>query len=200
MRAESLIVLTALLLTACGGAADLPDPTPERTLYRYSATAAMSSEYVASEDGNISVLLPDGWVQTSDPAEAPSILLWLVQDDYNASLSFTELRMDPALYETLKRDGLEAVARVSLSLKQRGASGELHLVQKPEMFRIGGRMHVAYEYRSAAAEAIIRVVVFDTGSRFMECVIFPASHTITPAANRRLFEVQQSVLASMVCR
>jgi len=200
MRIRTFLVAAAMLLSACSGSPESEDAQPSATPYRYAALAEMSREYVSASDGSISVLRPEGWLRTSDPAEAPSILLWLVNDDYTASLSFVHMQMDPALYETLKKDGLEAVAKVSLGLKQRGADDAVHLVQPVEQFRIGGRLCAAYEYRTGAAEALIRIVVFDTGSRFMECTLFPASSAITPAANRKLFELQQSVLASLVVK
>lgn len=201
MRVNHLLLLAAaILLSACAGAPEVEEASPSATPYRYAALAEMSREYVTAADGSVTVLRPEGWLKTSDPVEAPSLLLWLVNDDYSASLSFVHIRMDPALYETLKKDGLEAVAKVSLGLKQRGADDAVHIVQQVEQFRIGGRLCAAYEYRTGTTEALIRVVVFDTGTRYMECTLFPASNTITPAANRKLFELQQSVLASLVLK
>jgi hypothetical protein len=92
----------------------------------------------------------------------------------------------------MKREDIAAVAKVSLSLKERSAEDSVSVVQPVERFKVGGRICAAYEYRIAAAEPVIRVVVFDTGSRFMECALYPAAVTVTPAENRRLFEIQQS--------
>jgi hypothetical protein len=200
MRTSLVILITALVLASCGGGSESTESLPETAPYRYAALAAMSRDYVSATDGSVDVLRPDGWQRTSDPVEAPAIVLWLVSDDYSVSLSFSPMQMDPALYETLKKDGIEAVAKVSLGLKQRNAGETVNVVQPVELFRIGGRLCAAYEYRSGAAEPLIRVVVFDTGRRFMECALFPASKTVTPAENRRLFEVQQSVLASLVVK
>ena len=200
MRTNLALLITALILSACGAAHEPAETAASTASYRYAALAAMSQDYVSATDGSITVLRPEAWQRTSDPAEAPAIVLWLVSDDYSVSLSFTPMQMDPALYETLKRDGLEAVAKVSLGLKQRGASETMNIVQPVEIFRIGGRLCAAYEYRSGNAEPLIRVVLFDTGTRFMECALFPASKAVTPAENRRLFEVQQSVLASLVVK
>ncbi|MBE0644759.1 MAG: hypothetical protein IH600_11815, partial [Bacteroidetes bacterium] len=155
-------------------------------------------EYVSTADGALRVRRPEGWLRTSDPKNAPSILLWLVREDYSASLSFSPIKMDPGLYQTLRKENIAAVAKVSLSLKERNADDSVTVVQPVELFKIGGRVCAAYEYRIAAAEPVIRIVVFDTGSRFMECALYPAAVTVTPAENRRLFELQQSVLASML--
>ncbi|MCZ7557698.1 MAG: hypothetical protein M5R41_14970 [Bacteroidia bacterium] len=195
-----LLLLCLALCSACSSAPETRESTPPPAPYRYAALAEMSRDYLAARDGSIGVLRPEGWLLTSDEAEAPSIVLWLVNEEYSASLTFVHMQMDPALYETLRKDGIEAVAKVSLGLKQRSADDVVHVVQPVELFRIAGKICAAYEYRTGTAEALIRVVVFDTGSRFMECTMFPASNTITPAGNRKLFEVQQSVLASLVVK
>jgi len=195
------ILVMAIGIAACGGAEKAAAPEKrEFPKYRYAAAAELTRDYVSSQDGRLRVLRPEGWRKTSDPKNAPSILLWLVREDYAASISFTPLQMDPALYETLRKEGMESVAKVSLSLKERNAEDSIAVVQPVELFKVGDRICAGYEYRAGSAEPVIRVVVFDSGSGFMECVMYPASVSVTPAENRRLFEVQQSVLASMVAR
>ncbi|MCB2204905.1 hypothetical protein KQI65_09145 [bacterium] len=197
----SFLFLLLILLSACGGG-EKTVKVEERSWpkYRYAASAELSKDYVSSEDGSLRVLRPEGWSKTSDAKNAPSILLWLVRDDYSASISFTPLQMDPALYQTLKKDGIEAVAKVSLSLKERNAEDSVTVVQPVELFKVGDRISAAYEYRVGAAQPVVRVVVFDSGSRYLECTLYPATVSVTPAENRRLFEVQQTVLASLVAR
>jgi hypothetical protein len=202
MRAIPFLVLcTAMLFAACGGTEKtVVVEEPAWPKYRYVASAELTQDYISSKDGTLRVLRPDGWQKTSDPKNAPSILLWLVREDYSASLSFTPLQMDPALYQTLKKEGIAAVTKVSLSLKERNAEDSVTIVQPVELFKVGDRISAAYEYRVGEAQPVIRVVVFDTGSRFMECTLYPATVAVTPAENRRLFEVQQTVLASLVAR
>jgi hypothetical protein len=202
MKAPAFILVLAILLVACSGGEETTSAREDVELakYRYAASAAMTKDIVSTPDGTLRVLRPEGWTRTSDPKHAPSILLWLVREDYSASLSFSHIKMDPALYQTLKREDIAAVAKVSLSLKERSAEDSVSVVQPVERFKVGGRICAAYEYRIAAAEPVIRVVVFDTGSRFMECALYPASVTVTPDENRRLFEIQQTVFASMLTK
>ena len=202
MRIRPLFLLPILfLLASCGGSDNtVTVREPEWPKYRYAASAELTQEYLTSQDGSLRVLRPGGWQKTSDPKNAPSILLWLVREDYSASLSFTPMQMDPALYQTLRKEGIAAVAKVSLSLKERNAEDSVTVVQPVELFKVGDRISAAYEYRVGEARPVIRVVVFDTGSRFMECAMYPATVSVTPAENRRLFEVQQTVLASLVAR
>jgi len=195
-----LASIACVLLAACAAFPETDEAPPSPPVYRYVASAEMSSEYLKSSDGSVSVLRPAGWQWTEDRTQAPSIVLWLVREDYSASLSFTPMQMDPALYETLKKDGLEAVAKISMNLKMRNADDSVRIIQAVELFRVGQHVCAAYEYRHGLAAPIIRIVVFDTGRRFMECALYPAKANITPAENRRLFEVQQSVLASLVMK
>lgn len=188
----------AAMLTACGSAPEAQAPPPPS--YRYDTDADMTAEYVPSKDGSFSVLQPAGWQQTADEKNAPNIILWLLPDDYSASLSFTPMNMDPALYNSVRSQGLMAVARVSLKLKRSKASEEVIVVHDVEEFKIGKNRFTAYEYSAGKGNPVIRVVIFDTGSQIIECSMLPTTDGITPSENRRLFEIQQTVLMSMVRR
>ena len=199
MKSTFPLSVLLLVLAACsGGDRTVTSEDAAFPKYRYTATAELTHEYLSTVDGSVRVLRPQGWVRTSDPKNAPSILLWMVREDYSASLSFSPIKMDPGLYQTLRSERLDAVAKISMSLKERNAEDSVTIVQPVELFKVGGRTCAGYEYRIASAASVIRVVVFDTGSRFMECALYPASEAVTPEENRSLFELQQAVLASMV--
>jgi hypothetical protein len=65
---------------------------------------------------------------------------------------------------------------------------------------MNGRDFAAYEYSVDAGRTVLRIVVFDTGARFIECALLPATSPLTAAQNRALFEAQQTVLASMTVK
>jgi len=196
--ARFISLLLACALAACSGSKDESRITIRDTPYRYLPTAEMSSMRAQTAEEDVGVLIPVGWKETIDQLNAPNIILWLVREDYAASISFTSLNMDPALYAALKKDGEIAIAKVSLGLKKNRATDSVQIVQQPESFTLRGRRCAAYEYSIDRGLTVIRVVVFDTGTRFLDCALLPTSSTITPADNRQLFETQQSVLASMV--
>ncbi|MDH7516075.1 MAG: hypothetical protein QHI48_09400 [Bacteroidota bacterium] len=139
-------------------------------------------------------------METADPKNAPTILLWLVREDYGASIAFTAMKMDPSLYRAVRKDGLPAVAKVSLGLKKGNAGDSVRVIRQPEYFRLNGRDFAAYEYSTGNEGIIIRTVVFDTGSRFMECTALSGGTSSTRDETTTLFETQQSVLSSMVVR
>jgi hypothetical protein len=196
LHLAALSAAVLLLFTSCGGT---PEPAygPRPVSYRYVPSANMSSSRIAARDRDFSVALPQGWKETSDPANAPAVILWMVREDYAASISFTNLQMDPALYMKLKRDGLVSIAKVGLSLKKQRARDSVSVVQAPESFTLNGRNYAAYEYSIDGGRSVARVVVFDSGSRFIECALMPAAGDLPQSDRLRLFETQQSVLASL---
>ncbi len=198
--AFALLTFAACLLAACSGTPD-PGPRPAAgAAYRYASSAAMTTARIATPDKSLSVLLPRGWKETADPEGAPAIVLWMVREDYAGSISFQPLSMDPGLYLKLRRDGLVAIAKVSLSLKRQRAQDSILVVQPPETFTQSGRPFAAYEYSIDRGRTVIRIVVFDSGTRFFECALMPSSGIASAGDNRDLMEVQQSVLATLEAR
>jgi hypothetical protein len=192
----------SFLLSACGGsdgseAGEAAADVPPAAAYRYAPVAPMTDVPLETAAKDLRVLCPRGWKETVDQKNAPNIVLWLVRDDYQASISFAPMQMNPALYKTLKKDGIMAVAKVSLSMHKDQARDSVVVLRPPERFRLDARECVAYEYTVDKGATVIRIVIFDTGRQFMECALLPATPAIPPDENRRLFETQQSVLASM---
>jgi hypothetical protein len=199
LAALCLPAALCLLAASCSGPEEATETIPEAG-YRYPAKAEMSAERVASAAEDFSVLRPSGWQETADPRNAPNIALWLVREDYAASLSFTPIQMDPALYATLRRDGVLAMAKASLSMKRDNARDSLTVLQAPERFLLGGRSFAAYEYSVDRGASAIRVVIFDSGRGFLECALLPATAGLPREEQRRFFELQQAVLASLVVK
>lgn len=198
----SAALLCAILIASCGGAKESTSSPGATTAgaYRYAPKANLTSARAATADDAISVPLPAGWAQTADRQRAADILIWLVRDDYSASLTIAPLQMDPALYAAVRKDGLPAVARVSLTLKQKRAADSTMVVRPVETFSLAGRSCAAYEYAPGPGRPPIRVVLFDSGAGILECALFPADPGTSPAETRRLFELQQAVLAGMQLR
>ncbi|MBL0175548.1 MAG: hypothetical protein IPP94_09840 [Ignavibacteria bacterium] len=193
------VLLLAVFSAGCGGSDATTESIPAAK-YRYAADAEMTATLAETAARDIVIRCPAGWRETVDQKNAPNIVLWIVAENYGASLSFVPLQMDPVLYTALRRDGLSAVAKVSLSLKRDNARDSVRVLQPPESFTLNRRDYVAYEYSADGGKTAIRVVLFDTGRQYIECALLPATQPVTPDENRRLFSVQQSVLASMVVK
>ncbi len=192
----ALACILALWLSACGGAApaargtDVGESAP-----RYSSAAPLTDKLLHAAGDDFTVRMPEGWTEVVDEQNAPNLLLWIVLADYSRSISFTPIVADPALYASLRRDGLRAVAKVSLSLKKDRAGDSLQVLLPVEAFRLGGREFCGYEYTLDKGKTIVRVVLFDTGRQFVECAALPPAGS--GAGAKELFDIQQSVLASL---
>lgn len=200
-RAAAAGVLLATLLVAAGcSSTPTTRETATTTSYRYAPNAVMTGVLAETAARDIAIRCPAGWMETVDARNAPSIVLWIVEENYRASISFVPLQMDPVLYKTLRKDGLPSIAKISLSLKRANAHDSVRVLQQPETFLLNGREYIAYEYSADGGNTTVRVVVFDTGKQYMECALLPATTPVSSDENRRLFSVQQSVLASMVVK
>jgi len=192
-------VLAAGIIAGCSSAPEPADgPRPVENVYE--ASAPMSSLHVSSSDGKLTVQVPKDWNSIPPDPSAPEILLWLVNIDYSASVTFVPIQMDPALYQTLKRDGLRAATKVSMSLKEGNVDEPIAIVLQPEPFEIEGRAYYGYEYTVNNKKTVVRVVVFDSGTQFIECACVPNAEQFSPAEQRRLFEVQHTILSSLTVK
>ena len=197
LHRATAVLLVLLVFAGCGGSDEASREIVPEASYRYAPKAEMTQSTIETVTKDMQVRLPAGWKETVDQKNAPNIVLWMVREDYSASLSFTPMQMNPALYKTLKKDGVSSVAKASLSMKKNNAHDSVVVIQPPERFQLNMREYVAYEYSVDKGATIIRVVVFDTGRQFMECALLPATSSISAAEARLLFETQQAVLASL---
>lgn len=189
-----------LIYFSCSGSGSHVDTKTSSPAYRYAPSKNFTNQMIATASKDIAVRLPNDWIEMVDEKNAPNIILWMVRSDYSASISFTPVIMDPVLYQSLARDGLKAVAQVSVSMKRDRAKDSLRIVTPIESFRLNKKEFFAYEYSFNHGKSLARVVVFDTGKQFVECDMLPAHDSTSVTQTRELFEVQQGVLASMVLK
>jgi len=193
----SALVFASFIVLSCSGSKPVVPQAPVEPSYRYAPRADMTPNVIESAGKDIAVFCPKGWQETVDNRNAPGIALWLVKEDYSASLSFNPMKMDPALYKALQKDGLSAVAKVSMSLKKNNARDTVTILQPLEPFQLNKRNFMAYEYTADGGKTVVRVVVFDTGKQFYECILLPATESLSQAGHRSLFETQQAVLKTV---
>jgi hypothetical protein len=191
--------LLSLWLSACGGAAPAArSGDAGESALRYLPGGTLTEKVIHAAGDDFTLRLPQGWTEVVDEQNAPNLLLWIVAADYSRSISFTPIVADPALYASLRRDGLRAVAKVSVSLKKDRAGDSLQVLVPIESFRLKGKEFCAYEYSNDRGKTVVRIVLFDTGRQFVECAALPPGGSGAEA--RELFEVQQGVLASLALR
>ncbi len=155
----------------------------------------LSDRTVVSTDGHLRLRVPDGWFVPEDGETSPGLLVWLVKEDYSATMGLMEIRADERLRKEVKAAGLEVLAQLSFSLKQ-GREPTAKLLRAPEVFRLNRRNFWSYEYTSDDGATTVRTVVFDTGKRFYELTAILNARKL-PLAIRPIFNAQQAILQTM---
>jgi hypothetical protein len=163
----------------------------------YESDYPMTEEAVKSLNEDLQIKVPKGWYATTDESNAPNLLVWLVREDYGATMAISEIKADANTRKRLERRGLEALARISFALKSERAKGRAEMVVKPREFDIDGKKFCSYEYSSDGRKTIVRVIVFDTGQHLYDFAAVPAEKENVKAGPKGLFTIQQSVLQSM---
>jgi len=163
----------------------------------YEANYPMTDEVVKSLNEDVQIKVPKGWFATTDESNAPNLLVWLVREDYGATMAISEIKADAGTRKQLERRGLEALAEVSFALKSERAKGKAEMVAKPREFKIDDRKFCSYEYSTDKRKTIVRVVVFNTGKHFYDFAVVPSEKEIAKVDPKSLFIIQQSVVNSM---
>ncbi len=177
-------IVVALLFAGC---ASVP----------YDSNYPMTEEVVKSLNDDVQLRVPKGWFATTDETNAPNLLVWLVREDYGATMAVSEIKGDANTRKQIDRKGLEALAAVSFALKSERAKGKAELVTKPKEFKVNGREYCSYEYSTDGRKTLIRVVVFNTGKHLYDFTIVPAEKEGLKFDPQTLFVIQQSVLNSI---
>jgi len=184
MHLGKLPILTIFFLAGCSS---VP----------YEANYPMTDEVVKSLNDDVQIRVPKGWFATTDESNAPNLLVWLVREDYGATMAISEIKAEASTRKQLEQQGLEALAEVSFALKSERAKGKTDLVTKPREFKVDDRKFCSYEYTTDKRKTIVRVVVFDTGKHFYDFAVVPSEKEGVKIDPKSLFIIQQSVLNSM---
>jgi hypothetical protein len=125
-----------------------------------------TQEFFSSRDGNLRFRAPVGWLNATNDAPLSTNLVWLVRNDYAATLGVREVVIDAETRREVNQTGLGRVAELTLAL----ASGEkgLTVVMQPVVSALRGVNVCTYEYASGHPTDLIRVVLVDTGSKVYE--------------------------------
>ncbi len=143
------LLITALLWPGCGA----PPPAPPR----------LSPSYNISRDGFLHYRIPIGWYDVTADSQSHGNAIWLLRNDYTATITVNEIRIDQSARSELAQQGLSTLARLTmfLSSKDKGA-----LLQKPpEDFMLHDRRCCSYELVMPGNGDILRTVLYDVGGK-----------------------------------
>lgn len=178
---RGLIFSSLLFLFSCGGSLSSI----------YDSSSPLSHETAKSKSSQLSVKIPQGWF-TAEDNETKLIDLWLVKDDYSATLNFIALNLDSLTRKEIRNDELKGAAELSKTFRKAKYGKSFKGFLNEELFEINKKLFSAYEYVDDSKRTI-RVVVFKYSSKFFELTAVP----VKPQDLQELFKIQNSVLTSV---
>lgn len=158
----------------------------------YAADYPLSEEVFRFRDSNLSGRIPSGWFVSGDDTLAPSLSVWLVQNDLSATLVIRELLLDSLTAHRVRRDGLKLLAAASAAYQ----SGDISPAgENLKEFSLGRIKCCSYE--TGADNNRKRIVVFSALGKYYECEIRILGNEWDTENIKRLISVQQTVLSSL---
>jgi hypothetical protein len=150
-----LLVLLGWLISGCSSS-------------RYSTDYPLSSYSRTSTDGEFQYRVPQGWFAALDDplVQQPSSTIWLLRNDYRATIAVSELKVDSVALSELRRYPITRVAQLTMALAVNGGSSILQ--RTPETFTISGREFCGYEVENPETGENMRIVVFAAGGKLYE--------------------------------
>lgn len=174
------------LVSSCGPALDS----------YYDSDYPLSSHRVFSRTNNLSFKIPLGWTAVEDN-EKNIFDIWLINDDYSASLSLVPLHMDEEARENIAKHGTGELISYSKYFKRLETGNKLTDNIQDEIFRFKEIDFGAYRYKTESGVQG-RIVVFEFQDISFEfeatCENIPNCDTLFLF---ELFKVQNSVLSSL---
>ncbi|MBI4548073.1 MAG: hypothetical protein HY707_08840 [Ignavibacteriae bacterium] len=172
----------SLMMIACG--ASVP----------YRVDYPLTKKEFYSRDSIFSGRIPQGWFSSDDEELASAHVVWLIRDDFSATLAFKELKLDELSKKRVNDEGLILLARLSFSLQQ---SNPLFKTKEIELheFEVNSKKFCGYEMNFTGA--LKRVIVFEAKGKFYECEARIVKGSPSLKELEHLYTVQQTLLTSL---
>ncbi|MFA7227773.1 MAG: hypothetical protein WC061_01960 [Melioribacteraceae bacterium] len=175
----SYIALASLILSCAAGSSAL-----------YDSDYPLTKEIARAKSSPLKINIPQGWVAAEDN-ENNLIDLWLIREDYSATLNFIPVNLDSAAAKEIGEDEINGLLKLSKSFRKISSKSALKFMNQ-EIFELNGKKIGAYEYLNNSG-TVIRVAVFKTGKKYYELSAVPKK----PGDQKELYSVQNSVLSSI---
>jgi hypothetical protein len=177
-----LIGVILLSISGCGGS----------NASMYNSDYPLTNELVKSRTSKLSAKIPTGWF-AADDNECNCIDLWLIKNDYSATLSFISLNIDStAVKEEASKSELEKVLSISKTFKKAKYGSSLKTFSNEEFFANEKNQFAAYEYMDSQ-NRLTRVVLFRYNNKYYELTAVP----VKDQPSQELYKIQNAVLSSI---
>lgn len=160
----------------------------------------MSETLIRSEKGDMVAFLPNEWFLVNVESKvSPDIIAVAVNPDYTLTATFSVLRNNELIKETVDKEGLFGLARLSLERKENKTVGLVKQIGKYQTINMGQQEFVKYEYSNTGGALLAKSAVFisSTGD-YYEFSLVPINvlKNIMPS-RRDIDDIFQSFLASI---
>ena len=149
-RSLPVLCAVAALWTGCSG---LPSVSP--SLLQPAASVA--------RDGAFHYRVPIGWVDATADSQAVGHAVWLLRNDYGATIAVSEIHLDADARNTLRAEGIMHLARLTMVLAAGAASYTVN--QQPEPMQLNGRDACVFALTTLPAHDRLRAIVVDSGGK-----------------------------------
>jgi hypothetical protein len=162
----------------------------------YPSDYPLSDDIAYSSSTDLTVNIPEGWT-TAEDQECKCIDLWLIRDDFSATLNLVTYEVNDTIRKKTIEGKLDTLLSYSKQLKKSKLKEKYKQLDGDEYFKENGRPFAAYKY--IGDEGLpIRVVVFQYQGRIFEFSAMPAKNVGGEKVDTdELFRIQQSVLSSI---
>jgi hypothetical protein len=173
-----LVVPLALALAGC-------------TATRYTEEYPLLPSINLSHDGLLQYRVPRGWFAAAPDSGAPQNVIWLLQNNYRATLAVSAIVVDDEANPAVRNGGLERLAQLTMTLASGNSSAVV--TREPEVFELAGRRFCAYETEVTATGDVLRVVLFTTPAK-----VYEVTALARPGEEpEKVFAAQQGFLSSL---
>ncbi len=160
----------------------------------------MSDNLIRSEKGDMIAFLPAGWFLVNVESKvSPDIIAVAVNPDYTLSAVFSNVRNNELIKETINKEGLFGLARISLERRESKTVSYVKQIGKFQNINMGNQEFVKYEYSNTGGALLAKSAVYISSTgEFYEFSLVPINvkYNIQPSL-KDLDDVFQSFLASI---
>lgn len=125
-----------------------------------------NKEHLTSRNGMLRYRLPTGWLNVTNDSIPSSSEIWVVRNDFAATLSVREVVIDAGTRSETRRAGMNRVAELMLALVS--GEGGITVVTPPAESSLNGRRVSTYEYTSDGPGDRVHIILMDTGTKVYE--------------------------------
>lgn len=160
----------------------------------------MSESLIRSEKGDMIAFLPTNWFLVNVEEKVTSdIIAVAMNPDYTLTAVFSMVRNNELIKETIEKEGLYGLARISYEKRENKTAGFVKQIGKYQTINMGAQEFVKYEYSNTGGALIAKSAVFISSTgEFYEFSLIPMNvkNNIMPTS-RDFDDIFQSFLASI---